>query len=499
MIALASWIAIGVIGAMLFTVTAIQVSPVVAAVVLAGIPVAMVLQRFPEVMLVLTVTAIPLEGLGRFTSGSSAVIVSVAKLFGLLAMTGWGIRLLRERQWPTFPREFIALAGFWLIGLYTLTHTSDMPHGIQRASSFFATFVFFLLIVNLVRTERMVHAMFIGLLISTFFLGLFSIAQRFLPGFTIFPAAGLPEGVGVYRDQSELETLGVAIDRSGGATGSPHVYAANLLVAIPIYLHYMTFCTHWLLRVGAAGGAFIAVINLLLTHTRSGLLVLGFGLVLMLWKGVVRVSPRTLVAGIILAALAILFLPETVYNRLFDSGVYTVQGSGTLATRLDYWTAAIQMLEHNWLFGMGIGNFSDLHYYVPSADRNDAFIHNIYLQLFNEVGIFGFSCILAFLIFVFLRLVRAERQFKRVGRNDLGNLCAALWIAFLGVLVIGMTMDVLHFAVKDWWTVTALAVCLYWISNRPDLNVRNGYPPIQFKTTTAMPTGRSRPLRIEKE
>jgi O-antigen ligase len=282
-----------------------------------------------------------------------------------------------------------------------------------------------------------------------------------LPGFAIMNTDDTAvDSMGVQVDLSEMTTLGGEVRRSGGTSGSPHVYAANLLVAIPLYLYFIRTCGDWRLRLLATGGLILAIANLLLTHTRSGVVTCLPIALLMLYRGLIRVSAKGIVLSAVAGVALLAVLPGSVRVRLLDLERYSVDGAATLSTRLDYWRAGVEMLRENWLFGMGMGNFSALAHHEATVTLGHAFMHNIYLQLFNEVGIFGFAAILGFLLLVLLRSEAVYRAARRGGCESDRMMAVALQASLLSGLVLGGTMDYLHFAVKDWWFVSSAVVAL---------------------------------------
>ena len=335
--------------------------------------------------------------------------------------------------------------------------------------------MFFYVILAAIRRVSDIRLILTGLLISTAAVGIFAIAQRVLPGFAILNTDDTAvDAMGVQVDLSEQSTLGGEVRRSGGTSGSPHVYAANLLVAIPLYLYFLRTCTDWRWRLFFFAGLMLAIANLLLTHTRSGVITCLPILALMMWRGLVTMSLRGLLLAPLAAGVMFLFLPESVTVRLLDLERYSVDGAATLSTRLDYWRAGFEMLRENWLFGMGMGNFSDLAHYEPSVTLGHAFMHNIYLQLFNEVGIFGFVPLMLFLAMILWRSESAYRQAKANRESDQALLAVALQASFLSGLVLGGTMDYLHFAVKDWWFVAAAILCLKVVQSTGEKNAKIG-------------------------
>lgn len=453
---------LGVFAGIVVLAISLVVHPLAAIAALGGLPVLYFFVRYPMWGVALTVIAIPLEGLGRFTASDAAVIVSVAKLFGLMTVLALTVNLALGRTRAPWHAEVACLIIFCAVGVTTMFHTSDLDNGLPRVVSFITTTVFFYVILAAVRTKADVRLILVGLMWSTAAIGVFAVAQRVLPGFAILNTDDTAvDAIGVQVDLSEQSTLGGEVRRSGGTSGSPHVYAANLLVAIPVYFYFMRSCKDWRWRLFAFGGLMLAVANLLLTHTRSGVITCLPIFALMFWRGLIRINLRGALLGIVAAVVMFQFLPESVTVRLLDLERYSVDGAATLSTRLDYWRAGAEMLRENWLFGMGMGNFSDLAHFEPSVTLGHAFMHNIYLQLFNEVGVFGFSAIMAFLALILWRAEITYRTARRNGDEDTALLAVALQGSFLSGVVLGGTMDYLHFAVKDWWFVTAAVVVLF--------------------------------------
>lgn len=453
---------LGVLMGIVVLAVSLAVHPLAAVAMVAGLPVFYFFVKYPVLGVALIVMAIPLEGLGRFTASDAAVIVSVAKLFGLMAALALTVNLSLGRTRAPWHPEVTCLLIFCIVGLATMGHTSDVENGLPRVLSFFTTAVFFYVIIAAVRHVKDIRMILIGLLITTAVVGIFAIAQRVLPGFSILNTEDTAiDAMGVQVDFSEQSTLGGEVRRSGGTSGSPHVFAANLLVAIPLYFYFMRTATDWRWRTLAFAALMLAFANLILTGTRSGVLTCLPIFVLMVWRGLITVNPRGMLLGALAAVVLFYLLPESLTSRVLDLERYSVDGAATLSTRFDYWRAGAEMLRENWLFGMGMGNFSDLAHHEPSVTLGHAFMHNIYLQLFNEVGLFGFTALMAFLVLIFLRSERSYRLAKHAGDRDAALLCVALQASFLSGIVLGGTMDYLHFAVKDWWFITAAILALH--------------------------------------
>lgn len=99
-------------------------------------------------------------------------------------------------------------------------------------------------------------------------------------------------------------------------------------------------------------------------------------------------------------------------NLLNDSG------------RIKFWNAAIQDIKINPLLGVGIGNWkltpkneliktsTQKNFYYPKK------VHNDFLQVFSEIGIFGFLLYFIFFIFIFFQLINAFLKSKKQSKEE---------------------------------------------------------------------------------
>jgi len=83
----------------------------------------------------------------------------------------------------------------------------------------------------------------------------------------------------------------------------------------------------------------------------------------------------------------------------FDIGELSNKG------RLEIWKDSLRFLaNHKFIQGTGIGNFPTALKLIPEKTRVGASAHSLYLQMFTELGMFGF---ISFLVILFLILKQA--------------------------------------------------------------------------------------------
>jgi O-antigen ligase len=227
-----------------------------------------------------------------------------------------------------------------------------------------------------------------------------------------------------------------AIRLSGTFTNSNH-FASFLTLVFPAGLAYAVRRGNAALRVGAAAGASVCILALLLTTSRGGWLSgLAAGLYFLFlcpvrkpWKRLLLVLVlAALTGGLFWVALEMGWL-HSVWERWTGSGTYS------MVHRLSIWKGTLRMIAAR-PFGTGIGTyalvfplyrtFSD-SFYVNAA-------HNDFLELTAEVGIQGLFLSLAlFVVWVgpvaaFLRRTDEKRRDDRI-------LAAALFSSVLALLL----------------------------------------------------------------
>jgi O-antigen ligase len=277
----------------------------------------------------------------------------------------------------------------------------------------------------------------------------------------------------VLADAAEFETLEQA-RRALGTTSHPAVYAINVILALPFlaYAYRTASGSWWRIAIAAAGA--ISCYNVVLTNTRAALMTMALVVLLIVSMKLIRLTTRTIVAGLVAAALALPLIPGAIWERVLDTRNYTLERSETLRARLMYWEEGMSILADHWLFGIGIGNQTELprrlseRVYMPPNST----AHNEYLQSLLETGLVGFPILAAFIAVLAFQAREGERRFREWGDPDTALMLRAGRIALIAVLVYGLQVDVLHFPLKAWWLAMAIVAVLY--ERRPTEEVRHG-------------------------
>jgi hypothetical protein len=452
------------------------VSPMLAAVAIAGTLAVATIAAFPYWGYLLTTLVIPLERIGRFTNDSSLATVSLMRIVGMLTLGALLLHVVAKRRQILITLPGALYAAYFGVGILTLAHTSDFEFGIRSLSAMAGNLLFFVLVVNIVRTPAQARAGILCWLLMTSAIGVFTIYQwHWGDVITEDRFASTGERTSedrfstVLADAAEFETLEQA-RRALGTSSHPAVYAINVILALPFFAYaFRTARTRWWRYAIAAAGV-ISCYNVVLTNTRAALMTMVIVVGLIVTMRLIRLRPATIVAALIMSALALPLVPGAIWERVLDTRNYTLERSETLRARLMYWEEGGAILADHWLLGIGIGNQTELPRRLSSRVHMppNSTAHNEYLQSLLETGLVGFP-ILAGFIFVLGRHGRiAERRFRDADDEPTALMLRAARIALFAVLVYALQVDVLHFPLKAWWLAMAIIAALYERRPRPE-------------------------------
>ena len=150
----------------------------------------------------------------------------------------------------------------------------------------------------------------------------------------------------------------------------------------------------------------IILVSVLLTNKRSYLLILGvdFLYFLYLYMKNLKLTKKMLM---IILSVSILFLFFSCY-ALTNYKVFTRFSSENFMNGRDIYAAkAIELIEENPIFGVGINNY-------PIASNYDIYAHNVFLQLASEVGIIFSLYIFICLFYILFSTTKMVYKTKKI-------------------------------------------------------------------------------------
>jgi O-Antigen ligase len=435
------------------------------------------LLAFPNIGFLLTAAVVPLERVGRLTNDATDYSISLMRLLGLATLGTFLLHTLIARRRLVVARPLVFYGAYLVIGVLTLAHTSDRTYGIRAVGAMLGNLLFFFLVINMVRTAAQARTAVICWLVTTAVIGTFTIYQWHNPAAVIdedpFNSTGERSAEDrfstVLSDTSEYQVLDKT-PRALGSTSHPAVYGINLILALPFFAYlYRTARSAWVRPIVALAAA-VTAYNVVLSNTRAALITLGLCVGLIVWTGIIQLTPRLIAAACAAILLIGPLVPSAIYERIFDLSNYSTGRSDTMQARLTYWREGLQMFSEHWLLGIGIGNQSELPRRLSARMRmpENSTVHNEYLQSLLETGIVGFPLLVVFVLMLNTRCRDGAHACRMHGDRETALIFTAARVALLSTLFYGTQVDVLHFPLKGWWLAMGIAVALterrVWIS-----------------------------------
>lgn len=332
--------------------------------------------------------------------------VSVAAAYGLDP----------ERRMPRTPvtKWIAAFALIYLVGTFTsVTVAGSFKGGILTA----AFTLFGLAVPDALRSRKQVERAFRVLVISGAVVALYG----------LFQAVVGVEGTGVWFDSSSFKNMSL---RVYSTLENPNVLSEFLLLMIPLGVVWTLTCEKRGGRLLPAACTAVMLLCLLMTYARGGYLGLAFAAAVFL----VLLDRRFIILGVlgILALLAV--MPQSIIDRL--SSIGDLSDSSTMY-RVYIWSATLDLLRDNGLFGIGTGvaAFKAVYgrYSFNAVDAPHA--HNLYLQITCECGIPGIVTLMG----AVFACIRELGRSLRAGDRGLKLWSAAMIASMAGFLVQSLT------------------------------------------------------------
>ena len=464
-------IGLGVVAAAVLTGLASQLSPMMTLIGAAGLGVAILMFLSPNVAVLVLCASLPFERIGRLTDDADAVAISASRILGLLALASLILHILLRKERLRLGLPFWLYAGYTGVALLTNAWASAPADTYRDGFRIVGNLLFFVLIVNAVRTYAMAKKAMLVWLLASLGAGGFSLADYYLfsKGTVTEAQMGLKSErrATVLEDGAEARMLGINVRRLFGPTAHPTLFGLNMLMTIPFLLWVHRTTSGWM-RLLAPCGLVVAVFAIVLSNTRAVLLVAVLTILMCFWRRLWRPNLQAAIALGTVLLILIPFIPEDVYRRTLDPSLYTVSKADGLRVRLKYWGKSWEIIQQNWWHGIGVGNQTMIVDMITDEATGNltpmglrASAHNEYITVMNEVGVFGYLFHWAFVACVTAASFRAAARFRRLAHaRDEFLFCLACQVLMLAVLIFGVQSEVFHYPLKAWWLTAGLAAVM---------------------------------------
>jgi len=405
--------------------------------------------------------------------------VVVALLQFLQQRSKWRYRLswndLRDRLGP-FALPVIAF--FLLAGISVLIAYEHREALRAFREEVFDPILYLLLAMFCLRNRQDVSRLLLSMLASGLVVALLGMAQYFL-----------------FRNQLVLEPDGIRrVHVMYGSANSIGLFFDYVLpVGLALILVKMrtaprVFGSRWV-RIGAIAICVPMLLVLYLSQSRGAWVAVGVAVLLILALSI-RSRKVLLVsglAGIIVLGAVVLVLHRPIINFIVESH-HNAQGISTLTKRLYLWQSAFSMIHDHFWFGVGMENWlcyysnnsvcinpALVHHYYwilqdPATGAATGLLdeptlshpHNIFLQVWVSMGIFGllaFTAVLALFFWLFARMLISLRRVRNKHDPNMWWMTLGVGAGMVAALIQGQVDS--SFLGQDlsfcfWMLVTAL-------------------------------------------
>ncbi len=358
---------------------------------------------------------------------SAAFVPGVFSAFLMAAFFAWIIRaLLTSDLSISGTRVDLALllyvSALLLSMLFSPTPEAGGPHLFLVAK----WLMFYVLLVNIVRSEKVVVKVVTFALIGAVLSGIV--------------------GLWAFSQERLLVRLG-SVFRASGLASNPNELAIVMVTAIPISAYMMGVMKGRPARVCLTGAMLILIGANIVTLARTGLL----GMLLVFFLIAVRERHRRWVkVGIALFILILpLLIPPEFWLRL--AGGSLVGGDYSSLVRSGAMRAGLRMFTENPITGVGLGA-----YLGKSTQYGDIIFplvaHNMFLHILAESGVLGLGAML-FLIASSLRNMRLAEKTAERG-SSVFFLARGFQISYVGFLFCGLFTSI-QFNQTFWFMAAA--------------------------------------------
>ena len=288
--------------------------------------------------------------------------------------------------------------------------------GISWLGYYFTDFLLVFLLVVSIKTKEQIMVVLKVILTALSVCGLYGLYQ------------GL---VGVPVKASEVDILvneGMP-GRIFSTMGNPNDFGEILVMLLPFYMAVIFNSRNALTKLFFMALALPPLIALGMTYFRTGWIGLVIAAFVFVFFKDIRLIPFLLLLG----AIMVPFLPTSIYRRILT--IFNPEDTSA-SYRLDIYKTLIPVLKDYWVTGLGLGHETlrrvvQNYYLVTKAIPIHS--HNVYLQVWFEMGIVGFLSLLAFLASVIKRSMKAvyssiDVQMKNILISGLASLAGILTV-----------------------------------------------------------------------
>lgn len=334
----------------------------------------------------------------------------------------------------------------------------------------------YFLILNTVRTPRMMRLAIWVLVISGLFMGGLSFYQQITQTYDR-DYAGFAQVSDAAFGTGEENLLGeVEQPRLAGPVGEVNRYAQTMLMLMPLALFRFWGERSRALRALAGLALVFIGLGMALTFSRGAAIGLLMMLIIVAFMRYIKVSQLLVI--LLVVVLVLQLVPQfgqrltslEAFTNLFssDDTFNVAEADSSTRSRLTEMGAAMLVFVDHPIVGVGPGMFSS--YYQEYAERIGLRVlnttresHSLFPGIAAEYGAVGLFSFLAILYITFRGLARVRRKFAE-SRPDMANMATALLLAIITYVTTGIFLHLAY--VRFFWLIMGLAGAMVYIAEK---------------------------------
>jgi O-antigen ligase len=402
-----------------------------------GIPVAvggaLMLARKPTLALYVIVAMIPYGAMRKL--GGGAVNLPWALAGGLLLLLP--VKMAVEKRWSftTGSSLWPLLISYLLIALVAALRSPFPDDAFTAVAMIIAAQMFVALVIAFGDRTFLVET-------------LPKVITWSITGGSLLGIAGFAFGIAMFGvdrpDGAEYRAVGGAID--------PNNQCIMIVFCIPVIVHLVMHSKGRLERLVLIGILGINILGVMLTISRSGLLMclLALGALAVRYRSLI--TPRRLGAvvagGMLSLAVLLAVLPQSFFDRQASIGKWQDR---SLSRRSSYLTVAFDAFQLHPLLGSGPDTFKDYYaesdatrLYTKKTERMERQAHNTYVEVLVGTGIVGLTLYLLCLHRAWMHFRLAEAAFRLRGDPKAADLMACYRLGFLVLMLFLLMMTEMY-------------------------------------------------------
>ncbi len=328
-------------------------------------------------------------------------------LTGGLILVGLRILLDGPDRRTRLTKPILALV---LVGVaYTILDLTSLSINIEGFRAMFQyMFVFFIAFYLTDRPANTKGLLAIAVIIGTL-MALFGIYQWMIKA----------PMLGRWTDAAEMVRT-----RVFSITTSPNALGSQMAMLLPIASGLFMQEKNWLKKVLWLGAAGAMAVCLVFTFSRGAWLALAGAIAV---TGILY-DRRILIAGIIAAVIAVLFIPA-VNQRITYLFTPEYMMKSAQSGRISRWLEAYDQMRNNPLFGAGLGHFGGA---VANRHYGTFYVDNYYIKTLAEMGLVGLTL---FGWLILRTLQEGYLAMKQLASPGLKFMAAGMFVGLLAIVL----------------------------------------------------------------